>query len=362
MVLAEHARSLMFHDYANAGTTTVACKAFYFLTGFGYEAVMLFFAISGYLVGGKVLSRMLGNKFVWRQYLCDRVSRLYAVLFVALAAGFLFDSLGVHFFNASGLYTASTADKIAVVGSDFSAHLGVGTFFGNLFFLQTILVPPLGSNGPLWSLANEWWYYVLFPLLLGIFMWRRFLRFFCFVASGFLLWFLPWKITALFGVWICGAITGLPAKPLVSPWLAFPACLVALTLLRLEFIGIPYLAEYALGITYCLALNSLSGYSCKWPAQTASQKLADFSYSVYLLHFPFVTLLLSILFSCMGIGLRGNFTTLNLVLYSIVVIVTISFSYLVSLATEAKTPLLRSLLYRLAAVQTQRKSAIPHNG
>ena len=37
----------------------------------------------------------------------------------------------------------------------------------NAFFLQTIVGPTFGSNGPLWSLAYEWWYYVLFPLALG---------------------------------------------------------------------------------------------------------------------------------------------------------------------------------------------------
>ena len=37
---------------------------------------------------------------------------------------------------------------------------------GNLFFLQTIFVPPFGSNAPLWSLSFEFWYYLLFPLCL----------------------------------------------------------------------------------------------------------------------------------------------------------------------------------------------------
>lgn len=32
-------------------------------------------------------------------------------------------------------------------------------------FLQTRFTPVFGSNGPLWSLFNEFWYYVLFPAL-----------------------------------------------------------------------------------------------------------------------------------------------------------------------------------------------------
>jgi hypothetical protein len=46
------------------------------------------------------------------------------------------------------------------------------SFFGNIFFLQTISVPIYGSNFPLWSIANEFWYYLLFPLILSVFLIR----------------------------------------------------------------------------------------------------------------------------------------------------------------------------------------------
>src|SRR6202030_1593882 len=80
-----------------------------------------------------------------------------------------------------------------------------GIFLGNLFFVQTILCRTFGSNGPLWSLANEFWYYVLFPL--GLFAglaWAKYSprraisltipAFFvaAFVGSGVLLGFMIW--------------------------------------------------------------------------------------------------------------------------------------------------------------------------
>jgi hypothetical protein len=34
-------------------------------------------------------------------------------------------------------------------------------FLGNFAFLQTICVPIFGTNGPMWSLANEFWYYII---------------------------------------------------------------------------------------------------------------------------------------------------------------------------------------------------------
>src|SRR6185369_2558000 len=36
----------------------------------------------------------------------------------------------------------------------------------NAVFLQTIAAPTFGSDAPLWSLAYEFWYYVMFPLLM----------------------------------------------------------------------------------------------------------------------------------------------------------------------------------------------------
>ena len=58
------------------------------------------------------------------------------------------------------------------------APRSVTAFIGNMFGLQTILVPSFGGNFPLWSLANETWYYILFPLLVLVLRgrsiaWRR---------------------------------------------------------------------------------------------------------------------------------------------------------------------------------------------
>lgn len=36
---------------------------------------------------------------------------------------------------------------------------------GNLGFVQAVPVAVYCSNVPLWSFANEFWYYVMFPLL-----------------------------------------------------------------------------------------------------------------------------------------------------------------------------------------------------
>ena len=52
MVVIGHLRSFLFVEYNLVENKTVFIKLFYFITGFGHQAVIVFFVISGYLVGG----------------------------------------------------------------------------------------------------------------------------------------------------------------------------------------------------------------------------------------------------------------------------------------------------------------------
>src|SRR5262249_33639970 len=58
---------------------------------------------------------------------------------------------------------------------DFSAaeQSTAAIFACNLANLQDAVCPSFGSNGPLWSLAYEWFYYVTFPFLLALVMQLR---------------------------------------------------------------------------------------------------------------------------------------------------------------------------------------------
>lgn len=130
-------------------------KALYFATGVGRQSVMVFFVISGYLIGGSVLS----GRFSWGNYGAARLSRLWTVLLPCLLLTWIIDRLIGTIDPAvlSGSYT-NVWNSGPPSGSFSNSVL---TLLGNLLFLQTIAVPVFGSNGPLWSLANEFWYYLL---------------------------------------------------------------------------------------------------------------------------------------------------------------------------------------------------------
>ena len=54
-----------------------------------------------------------------------------------------------------------------MVLNDVRQTIGLPTLLGNLAFLQDFFARPYGSNGPLWSLSYEFWFYLVFPLLVG---------------------------------------------------------------------------------------------------------------------------------------------------------------------------------------------------
>jgi peptidoglycan/LPS O-acetylase OafA/YrhL len=348
LVVVEHARSLIFLPYGTGSQPGLLGKVFYFMTGFGHSAVMVFFVMSGFLVGGKVLDRLLQGNCNWQKYAVDRVSRLYAVYVLALLLGGALDYLGHHSFNQFGLYDQKFPGQIAVINHNFNENLTVSIFAVNLVMCQTILGPVFGSNGPLWSLANEFWYYIAGPLLFALFFtttrWRLLPGV---VALALLVWFLPASILIYFLVWLLGAVLYFAnGRTFVPLWVSLILFALSFSVARLQWLKIPYLADFLIGITFALVINSAACSSRRLPGHGLSRKAADFSYSVYLCHFPFLVFVLSALYSATGTGLQGPHTLPSFGIFLLALVLAYVWAFLVSLATERQTPRIRRWLYQ----------------
>src|SRR5690242_13717246 len=83
LVLASHLRAYIFQNFETLGQVSPFTHAFYFATGLGHQAVIIFFALSGFLVGGKVIEDITKQRFSWPRYILRRLTRLWIVILPA---------------------------------------------------------------------------------------------------------------------------------------------------------------------------------------------------------------------------------------------------------------------------------------
>lgn len=137
-------------------------KLGYFLTRLPHLAVMTFFILSGFLTGGSVVRSL--DQWRWSVFLVTRLSRSWVVLLPALVIGLALDAGGPHMFGGPHY-----AGRCAALYYDIPNRIGASALACYAAFVQTILWPTLGTNSVLWSLANEFWHYILSPLIvLGV--------------------------------------------------------------------------------------------------------------------------------------------------------------------------------------------------
>jgi peptidoglycan/LPS O-acetylase OafA/YrhL len=293
-VLLNHWRDLLFMDYPQIHSRNPLTMVAYLFTGLGHQCVIVFFVLSGYLVGGSVLRQIAANSWTWGDYALTRLTRLYTVLIPALILGGLIDYLGLRLFGDGGIYGGHTgAHEIA---GGIAARLSLPILFGNYLFLQAIFFPVLGSNGPLWSLSYEFWYYTVFPLSIFVF-WRkanvapRLVSVFLLVVVIIFLG----NIIALGGlIWLMGAaIHWLPVrkpKTAVRGRMLFGAIFLV-TILTLAWCKESHsrMSDFVLGVVVTALVYVI--LSCAPgrlpPAYTyLSQYMAKSSYTLYLVHVP----------------------------------------------------------------------------
>ena len=68
-VMVGHIRGLFFLDYRDLASRSPVVTFLYAVTGLGHQAVMVFFVLSGFFIGGGVLASL--NNWSWKRYLVD---------------------------------------------------------------------------------------------------------------------------------------------------------------------------------------------------------------------------------------------------------------------------------------------------
>src|SRR5438270_328357 len=165
---------------------------------------MIFFVLSGFLITLSILRAIVRHRWSVGWYLSQRLTRLWVVLIPALLLGAVWDQAGIHLFGVARVYDHPSLYG-DVLGYSIPARSNPITFLGNLTFLQRIVTPTFGSNGPLWSLSFEFWYYLIFPCLLFVLLTRVLrLRIVFLVMAVAMIIFIGPEVVDL-PVWLMGA-------------------------------------------------------------------------------------------------------------------------------------------------------------
>lgn len=204
MVLFSHTRIFSFVPYGElpGQQQNVVAFIFYFIGRLGHEAVMIFFVLSGFLVGGRAIERIHRGNFLLSSYAIDRFTRITPPLVAAILFGII---------------------SYSIMGKPFSWKDALG----NLFCMQGVFcgnfIPPL------WSLNYEVWFYVFmggFACLLSKKMRIKWCGYAC-VVSTFVI-FIGGLEFRYFAIWLIGAAAYLsrPEKGNVAVLLTSIICLL----------------------------------------------------------------------------------------------------------------------------------------
>jgi peptidoglycan/LPS O-acetylase OafA/YrhL len=273
------------------------------------------------------------------------------VLIPALAIGWIWDNLGINLFGQNSIYGGEIAGS-NIINFAVSARLGLLTFIGNLFFLQGIAVPTFGSNSPLWSLSNEFWYYILFPLLLGVVVSKKKFRSIYVFLTLIILFAIGRETSLYFLIWLLGAAIGLlPYFRVISSqkmldfasFISIFVLAICLTAIKLEVIKSVILEDFLLGITSTVFIYiTLNNRRELQPNlyTNFSQKLASFSYTLYLVHLPVLVFIQAALIHQQ----RWQPNIIYLLLGYFIFVIILLYAYVISRLTEAKTDEIRSAI------------------
>ncbi|WP_179374539.1 acyltransferase family protein [Winogradskyella wichelsiae] len=335
IVLTVHVRGYLFVEYGSLPIEekNIFITLFYFITRLGKESVIVFFVLSGFLVGGKSIERLIKGTFNSKVYLLDRIIRLYIPLIPALILTFI-----------CGLITHFKFSFLELIG--------------NIFSLQGVFSESFMGNAPLWSLAYEFWFYMII-FSIGIFIYSKKYR-----IVGFFLLFTNLIIfsildsTFLFS-WLIGALIYF-LKPVK---LNIGLLILSFFMIIMSIVGIQFkietksidkliFMEYIPNVKALILILSLfigiliqqllliEPQKKFWKSLNKyGSKLAAFSYTLYLIHYP----LLEVYKNFYGVKFN-TFDIKSIGVFFFMIFICMLISYLLYLPFEKKTAYYKALI------------------
>lgn len=337
-VLMCHGRGYFLPEYGALpdAEKNIISFLFYTATRGGEAAVTFFFLLSGFLVGGKGIERILSKTFDWKSYTIDRGARILPPLFCSIT-----------FCAIASIYLGSKPDW--------------GYYIGNLLSLQGIFVPVI--SGPFWSLAYEVWFYIILALI-GIFCLKN--KISIKLVMFLLLGFCAWIFTKLQAVYLFAWVIGAAAYFIHIQKLKKRSWILLIFILIISY-GLNQIARESrafsalimLPHSLCIIILACAGsifisalshtYSCNRFICFINQvgtKLAAFSYTLYLTHWTTFKLL-----QHCGFKKANNLTVQSLLTYIVALLIGMFVAYILYLPFERQTLIIKNYLKQFLNIE-----------
>lgn len=338
-VVIAHVRANFFdiYCYLEPSSQNVLTKIFYVCCSFSDDGVLIFFILSGFLVGGKTIkSLILRAPISASKFAIDKSIRIGLPLVASLVA--------IIFIN---LLIGESTDYIRLIG--------------NMFSVQGIWVAPEG--GILWTMPYIVWYYVfIFSLILlfnkattkrnwGIITMAISLimftlsgdslstYFFFIVSFGIIAYYfseikIPKRfIYTCIVVAIFCAIASKFARPSISREQTF------FSLFNVSVLNIVETLTLAIITSQLVRIIPKTKFAIK--LNQISSKLAIFSYSLYLIHYQIIRIMI-----WLGFPKSNTINLTSLSLFIVEIIICIIGGYLFYLCAEKHTNNIKKFIHK----------------
>ncbi len=290
--------------------------------------VFIFFLLSGFLISYSVFRKHNNPDYSFKTYFIDRFARIYCAFLPALLMVWLIDIQTLSLPLINSLERIDELDWIGNISSNLNLYTGIGNFLmlqdfplfqvAKVAGVQdtSLFIDTFGSAGPFWTISIEWWIYMLFGMVVIIHLRdKKPVTLISLIVLGLIaieplyhfiggydncltmLWGLGMLACLFFlnaGKWM--SLSDKKIKLFALLIFAFSLALMAGRIIMLKMDGNVNLLEFQFGTYLASAIFSflfVLGDNITPPKfLTAIIKfIADYSYSLYLIHFTVLTYL-----------------------------------------------------------------------
>jgi peptidoglycan/LPS O-acetylase OafA/YrhL len=342
LVVVGHTRYLYFGSPTDVRHSGIGLQLFYLMTGLSRQAVVCFFVVSGFLVGGRIIRQINEHRFDLWKYLVNRFVRIYIVFLPALALAFVLSRL------ASVLLVRTSEHLDLLDGwSDFNLPC-------HLAGLQGIACVS-HADPPLWSLGYEWLLYLVAPAFLSIilasFEWK--VRTLALLLCALILYSVLPKETGWtwFFIWFAGVAAN---QILVFFRLPLGVGIAGLLLAAAASVVARAMVIPIFATDICTVIGLVLAFGCRplmaWKRFDIFSRLAAFSYSLYAIHLPVVVLCARVLEWSGEMSPQPEVSARATAAFVLSVAIATAAAYGFAKATEANTSFIRRAILSRSAL------------